>query len=84
MGEPTALPSTLAPDLLLLQPLLPKLAAVLPPSTLAPSSLHLTCVLLCFTLPLLQVVDLYNRCISERPEERPTAAELLTALAPLL
>ena len=31
-----------------------------------------------------QVVDLYNRCISELPEERPTAAELLTGLAPLL
>jgi hypothetical protein len=31
-----------------------------------------------------EVVDLHNLCISERPEERPTAAELLTTLAPLL
>ncbi|KAI7845368.1 hypothetical protein COHA_001075 [Chlorella ohadii] len=31
-----------------------------------------------------EVVDLFNRCVSERPEERPTAAELLTTLAPLL
>ncbi len=35
-------------------------------------------------LSLFQVVDLFNRCVSERPEERPTAAELLTTLAPLL
>lgn len=31
-----------------------------------------------------EVVDLYERCISEHPEARPTAAELLTILASLL
>ncbi len=28
-----------------------------------------------------EVVDLYERCIAEQPEQRPTAAELLQTLA---
>lgn len=45
---------------------------------------QLSCTVLLPPLSLFQVVDLFNRCVSERPEERPTAAELLTTLAPLL
>jgi hypothetical protein len=30
------------------------------------------------------VVDLYERCIAELPEQRPTAAELLEVLGALL
>ena len=54
------------------------------PGETATSSLKLLCAVASpSALPCAQVVDLYNACTAARPEDRPTARDIVATLLPL-